>query len=225
MKGRNQLLVGFSGSFENLTVVKGKGEEIYIKGKITQMTNPRTPEQVKVRERFKNCTARASALRPFLDGHFARVSEKASPYASFISRNMNRVDPLLITSLEQAMQSDFYTWDSLPRVELSLDAANSGPDGANAYEVALTFPGQVTAQLQDASDQVHFLVLNTQLFDWLVVSTQYTRSMGQAQASISRPAEGLNLVVPYLISADGQLVETRAPLAFLDTANELTLIA
>lgn len=225
MKGYNQLLAGFSGSFENLTVVKGKGRDIYIKGKITQMGNPRTPEQVRVRKRFKDCTARAAALRPFLNGHFARVSEKASPYSSFISRNMNRVDPLSVTSLEQAMLSDFYTWGSLPGVELSPDAANSGPVGADGYVVAITFPEPATVQLQSASDQVHFLVLNTRPFDWLVVKTPFTRSLGRAQATISRPAEGLSLVAPFLISADGQLVETRAPMAYLDTTNELTLIA
>ena len=225
MKGRNQLLVGFSGSFENLTVVQGPGEDIYIKGKITQMTNPRTPEQTKGRDRFKNCTGRASALRPFLNDHFARISDKASPYASFISRNMNRVDPQGIADLALETQYDYYTWGDLPKIPLTLDAVNSAPDGPDDYALVVNFSSQVSAQNQQASDWVHVLVFNDESFDWTVQATQYTRGMGTVEATVGRPVSGLNLVIPFLISQDGQLVETRTPFAYLDSSNTLTLIS
>ncbi len=42
MKGRNQLLMGLKGSFENMTVTQARDGDAIVKGKITQMTNPNT---------------------------------------------------------------------------------------------------------------------------------------------------------------------------------------
>lgn len=52
MKGKNQLITGFTGSFENITAVSSPDGKTILKGKITQMTNPNSEAQQITRSRF-----------------------------------------------------------------------------------------------------------------------------------------------------------------------------
>lgn len=141
MKGRNQLLMGFTGSLENVTAIKAADGDTILKGKITDMTNPNSEGQKTQRTRFNLGVIWAKELLNFRNAYYARKNPMRSPYNDFVGD---------IAALQEMLQTD-------PRSEekefiVGIDATN-GP----IYQPNTT----IDINTQDGTDQnVHITWAN-----------------------------------------------------------------
>lgn len=85
MKGSNNLLAGMSGSLGTLTAVIAKDGETILKGKISNMTNPRTAAQTAQRSAWTFTVIIARMLLSALRSCYAKKTVLQSAFNSFTS--------------------------------------------------------------------------------------------------------------------------------------------
>ena len=132
------------GSIGDLTFKQVGGVTI-VSEKITQMTNPRTDAQMRVRTRWNNIVAMYKGIRPLLNRGFENKGTGLSDFNMFMKINMQKT-PVYLTKQQVAggacVAAPYQiTQGSLPAIVLSGTGNNSATD---IYLGSLTIGGSTT---------------------------------------------------------------------------------
>jgi len=211
MKGKNQMLVGFTGSIENMTVTKAKDGDSVIKGKITTMTNPKTERQVGNRTAFSTVVKQASRLLMFLNLFFkptkithsssnSYVKQAMEALRSFAPYNQNGVlsiptDNLFVNAPGmQITNGGTYPldWDVV-----SPDAVIA-ENGDKEYDISWGYDEQ--SVIQDGTDEVHVVYINPQTGDWNTTYLGKQRSNLAAKIIIPASVDGALTLSVFAVS-------------------------
>ena len=132
------------GSIGDLTFKQVGGVTI-VSEKITQMTNPRTDAQMRVRTRWNNIVAMYKGIRPLLNRGFENKGTGLSDFNMFMKINMQKT-PVYLTKQQVAggacVAAPYQiTQGSLPAIVISGTGNNSATD---IYLGSLTIGGSTT---------------------------------------------------------------------------------
>lgn len=222
MKGKNQLLVGMAGSFENLTVVQAKDGDAIVKGKIVQMTNPNTEGQQDQRSRFNIARSAASALLAFLNLFFKPSSVMRSSYNEFIAHQFE-VQPAGTKWVKKKADGHFnWTKGSLYSLAVEEDTGNAPVDGGTFMTISLIWPYDAGSQIQNGTDQVRYMIKNDETDDYTEGVSAEIRSDGAMEIDVNKPATGLNYLTVFAVDASTGEANTSQPVC--SVANDGTIV-
>lgn len=224
MKGKNQLLTGMTGSFENLTAVQSKDGDVILKGKITQMTNPNTEGQQFTRTRFGQVVTAVAAIHNTGKPQFKRNSPHVSLYSSQVSGFMTTaltLDPFTIDDL--FVNTDFTKGD-LYSLSASVNVGGSQDNGDGTWDVEIEWPYDPESLSQDGTDLVFLFWVNTDKYDYNLIDLNQVRSDGSATPTIAVPSAGNTYLVCYARNESDTEWSTAKAIGKLTSAGVLTAI-
>ncbi|MCP4120894.1 MAG: hypothetical protein GY751_03995 [Bacteroidetes bacterium] len=203
MKGRNQLLMGLKGSFENMTVTQARDGDAIVKGKITQMTNPNTEAQQGVRTVFSGTLELAKTLLPFIRQYFKPANVNRSAFNEFISWNCDVAKLEKDSGVKKDNEDKYYTHGSLYQAGIAHDAGSSVDNGDGTQQIAFSWNYDADSEIQEGTDVLKVLLVNAQTLDWKIVDGGATRADAAGSVGIANPASGNLVIAPFLVNAAG----------------------
>ncbi len=226
MKGRNQLLVGFKGSFENMTVTQARDGDAIVKGKITTMTNPKTAAQLTHRAVFSRVVAQARIMKEFLNQNFEPSKVTRSAFNEFVGRNVKRIKESGVIPIELK--------EKLSEGDMNLDSKEmtftrgtvyqpaftevSAPDNAtdpNLWAIDVQWAFDANSNLYSDTDQLYILTVNAITGDYWANGLPITRAVGALNyETLPVAAEAQTVSLFFRDSSTGK-VSTSEPLYFL----------
>lgn len=227
MKGTNQLITGFTGSFENITAVSSPDGKTILKGKITQMTNPNSEGQQFTRGRFTQIREVAALLAKFAPYTYKKHKVTHSEYNSRTSHGMvvsKEMDPFTLADLLE--EWNFTRGDAYAlNVEHESESTEDNEDGTWSVSVEWDYDAENPAQ--EGTDIVKILLFNPDTQYVAVLNTPSNptaRSIGLAGFVVPVPVSGTTYITVFAQSADGVLVSTETAHATLDSEGTFALI-
>jgi len=148
MKGKNQLLVGFRGSLENLTATQAKDGDTILKGKITSMTNPKTPGQETQRGRFGITVDLARSIIAFIRDNVSTSKPTRSAYNEFTSRGVNAMNVGGHDTLIAGIPDIEFSVGDLYPFSPADDTGTPPVVNPNSVDVAYIFPYDPSSAIQ-----------------------------------------------------------------------------
>ncbi len=232
MKGRNQLLMGLKGSFENLTVTRARDKDSIVKGKITQTTDAKTEGQIAIRESFKVIQGDWSNLRPFLK-KYVDPSKKTWSSANQLtfackeklqettSKEHKKDADAKEKSLNWILWEKIYTWGSLYDPDIVLDQVTGLDVLTHSADLNLSWNFDPASGIQNGTDELRILKYNVEKSDWQDLATGATRADESKVETITFFKSGLTVIVPFFVSADGKNCTTEYPVCAIQPDGQI----
>lgn len=196
MKGKNQFVQGFTGSFENMTIVKAKDGDSIVKGKITTMTNPNTTGQSQRRTVFTDAVLDGKLLKQFLNQNYRVSKATRSPFNEYVSNYCNvDFNPNCFTRRYSSGRAAKVQGDLYPLV-VAADIAGAGV-AAGVATVDVTWPYNAASTSQNGDDEIRVVAVNIETGDYLEINTGRTREDAAAAIEVPVPASGQYQVTVY----------------------------
>lgn len=199
MKGKNQFLVGFNGSLENMTVVQQPDGYAVVKGKITTMTNPNTVPQQNQRGSFLNAVQTGKTLLQFIGQYFEPYKVTHSPFNSFVSMGTTTSPASTKWIKRKALRVYQYTNGPVYQLPVADDVANPPGLANGVATVSFIWPYDPNSAIQNGDDQVHFLWIDENGIDWNTGYTGFARDDAGGSAQIPVPAAGERVVTIFAV--------------------------
>lgn len=211
MKGKNQLLTGFTGSLENMTAVRAKDGDTILKGKIVTMTNPNTAAQQNQRGLFGGVVALASLIITFIRANFASPKPMVSSYNQFVKQAVNNGNNENKFEVKFAMPYFEFTNGDLYPLSPAEPTGGWGSSTGGTTTVDVDWLYDSNSNAQDGTDTIHALVVNDNIKDWFTLDPTATRADGTVQLSFPTPTEGIAYVTVFARSvATGEVSSNKA---------------
>ncbi len=219
MKGNNPWMNNMVGSAAEMTAVKAADGDMILKGKIQEMTNPNTTAQQAVRNPFTYYAQAGSKLLAFINQFFEKPGPMQSPYNGFVSASLKE-------ELQEQEGTDTeveYSQRIVPTNGPLYDAGINCPtpgtpatvDGSTT-EVDLQWNYDAQSQIQDGTDELHYLKFNGDTQDWETGTLTEVRADGSAAIVPSIPASGWVLYVFFFVSVSTGETHFSMPLFQVD---------
>ncbi len=222
MKGKNQLLVGFKGSFENITAVKAKDGDTILKGKIVQMTNPNTAGQQQQRNNFGITVDVGSLLLLFIRLYVKPTKATRSEFNEFVAHALD-ILPASVKWVKKKAYGHFdYTKGDLYPLNAVEEAGNPPIVNPTSVDVAVEWTYDAASQIQQGTDVIRYLIVNDTDPDYQEGTTGSTRDAEAATVTVPRPANGLNYLTVFAV--DASTGEPTTSKALCSVANDGTVV-
>lgn len=224
MKGKNQLLTGMKGSFENLTVTKYHDGDSIVKGKITEMTNPNTTEQQFTRTRFKAVVAAARSAYLPPRGLFIRNKPLIVLWNGMVSRGMElalQTDPYVDTDFRRDF--DFWAGSNYP-VAPTIDVPNIDSSDPQVTNVPVLWSFNASNPSEVGTDLIYAFFINSIEDSAGIIDTNNSRADESAAFDIPRPNQGTNFFKIYAVSIATGETSSQATLGYVSTDGSVTVL-
>lgn len=200
MKGRNQLLQGMRGSMENMTVTQAADGDTIVKGKIVNMTNPRTAAQTAQRNLFASVVLLAQLLLPVLRLYYKPAKVSNSAYNQFVSDAVKSGIFHGSETEDDVKEHADYTRGTLQPLRVDQSSIANVNATANSVEFDVDWEFDANSPIYEGTDIVMGLAVHKTREDYRLLNPGEIRSSGTANINVPRPAEESYLVALFAVN-------------------------
>lgn len=209
MKGKNQLLQGMTGSFENLTVTRARDGDAIVKGKITQTTDAKSATQLAQRGIFAAVIAVGSLLLPHIRRAFVNSQAIYSRYNEFTKQALDAgragiTDVATKTTeviKDELMPLINFTYGGLYPLNPVFNAGLSSDLGNGKVETSISWNYDAASVVQDGTDRVEYIAFNPETDEYFTLSDGVIRDDGGSTTEFNIPSVGKLYVCAFARSA------------------------